>query len=684
MVGVEDDDDDFFVEPLLYDEAKLFAEMDAEREAHLRAEEEQARKDEERRRRGAAHRAVMDSILERDPKTGREVYTRYSFTDFSIFDIDEQYKSLILIAGFFKRIGRDPDYVSDAYMKENVFRKLSGYIRGLNLQDSANILSVKIASSDRGFPINVYGTIIARDSVDHKCIYIFNRHREDYQTINSEDESLILTGPGRGLVLLDFIYLEINLKIKVDGEPLGQQISKGLLSIDGLVQPRDEKVNFGSRTLESWFSTMKVSYATILNAVEGTFEIEILEGHFCGDIRVAIQGVEEKIVIHNSKEDGVVTFSGDLTVITLQRRVLTICLGRMLTFEFFISPTGRPAPDPLKTQISVPTSRPPTPADQDRVLRPYNSIDNSKLSRASKTFSPASARVAKKPGPAETGGMSSSRRSLSPLFDPELLASIERDLLEEGAHIKRVIGSDKPKQPKVVPAIVAEGRCPPGGADAVMLYTTTLRSICKTFEECNAVRAAIEAHDVKLIERDVSMDSGYKEELRLLLGARELRVPAVFVRGKHVGGAAEVTKMEEEGKLKALLQGLPRARIWCTGCAGVRSSCAGTATAAARCASTAIGRRRSRAPLATTPPHTVLHATSTRGGNVASPSNSSDQHRPAAADIGPPPAGLHRRPCPAGEGAAFLYLINLNISDDEQAPLALRFMCFSALLLLSD
>ncbi|CAM0904736.1 unnamed protein product [Alopecurus aequalis] len=216
-------------------------------------------------------------------------------------------------------------------------------------------------------------------------------------------------------------------------------------------------------------------------------------------------------------------------------------------------------------------SKPSDVADEDRgILRPYNSIDNSKLSRASKRFSPASARVARKPSPAETGGMSSSRRSLSPLFDPELLASIERELSEEGAHIKRVIGSEKPKQPKVVPAIVAEGKCPPGGADAVVLYTTTLRSIRKTFEECNAVRAAIEAHDVKVIERDVSMDSGYREELRLLLGGRELRVPAVFVRGKHVGGAAEVTKMEEEGKLKALLQGLPRARVWCAGCAGVR------------------------------------------------------------------------------------------------------------------
>ncbi|XP_062224757.1 uncharacterized protein LOC133923484 [Phragmites australis] len=221
-------------------------------------------------------------------------------------------------------------------------------------------------------------------------------------------------------------------------------------------------------------------------------------------------------------------------------------------------------------RCSVNSNKPaPGDVDNDRVLRPYNSIDNSKLSMASKRFSPSSARIVRKPGPAETGGgMSSSRRSLSPLFDPELLASIERELSEEGAHIKRM---EKPKHPKAAPpAIVAEGKCPPGGADAVVLYTTTLRGIRRTFEECNAVRAAIEAHDVKVIERDVSMDSGYREELRLLLGGREVRVPAVFVRGRHVGGAAEVAKLEEEGKLKALLDGLPRARVWCAGCAGVR------------------------------------------------------------------------------------------------------------------
>ncbi|CAM0958538.1 unnamed protein product [Alopecurus aequalis] len=306
---VEEEEDDFFIEPFFYDEAGLFAEMEAAEEARLRKEEEKARKEAERQRRAAAHRAVMDSILERDPKTGREVYTRYSFNDFSKFDIDEE--SCIPPMRFTN----------------------TGHRRDLNLEDSANILSIKIVSSDRGFPINVYGTIIARDSVDHKCIYLFKRSREDYQTINSEDDRLILTGPGRGLVLLDFIYLEINLKIKIDEEPLEQQISKGLLSIDGRVQPRDEKVNVGSQTLKSWFSAVKVNYVTILNAVEGTFEIKVLKGHFCGEIRVGIKGVEEKIVIHDSKKDGVET-RGDETFIKLRRHVMTIRLDSMLIFKF--------------------------------------------------------------------------------------------------------------------------------------------------------------------------------------------------------------------------------------------------------------------------------------------------------------------------------------------------------------
>ena len=51
---------------------------------------------------------------------------------------------------------------------------------------AVNILSVKIASLDVGFPIDVYGTVIFRDSIDYKCVYLFHREIDNCQHINSK------------------------------------------------------------------------------------------------------------------------------------------------------------------------------------------------------------------------------------------------------------------------------------------------------------------------------------------------------------------------------------------------------------------------------------------------------------------------------------------------------------------
>ncbi|XP_077246201.1 glutaredoxin family protein [Tasmannia lanceolata] len=115
--------------------------------------------------------------------------------------------------------------------------------------------------------------------------------------------------------------------------------------------------------------------------------------------------------------------------------------------------------------------------------------------------------------------------------------------------------------------------CPPGGENAVVIYTTTLRGIRKTFEECNAVRAVFEGCGVWVIERDVSMDLGFREELRDLMKGKEgLIVPRVFVRGRYIGGAEEVLRIHKEGGLFQLIEGLPKSRTGevCDGCGGVR------------------------------------------------------------------------------------------------------------------
>ncbi|KAJ9148156.1 hypothetical protein P3X46_030240 [Hevea brasiliensis] len=119
-----------------------------------------------------------------------------------------------------------------------------------------------------------------------------------------------------------------------------------------------------------------------------------------------------------------------------------------------------------------------------------------------------------------------------------------------------------------------EKLCPPNGENRVVIYTTTLRGIRKTFEACNVVRTAIEGFGVLICERDVSMDRGFREELRELMKGMEGEAtmpPRMFVKGRYVGGVEEVMNIVEEGKMGDLLQGLPKKRGgMCDGCGDAR------------------------------------------------------------------------------------------------------------------
>lgn len=108
-----------------------------------------------------------------------------------------------------------------------------------------------------------------------------------------------------------------------------------------------------------------------------------------------------------------------------------------------------------------------------------------------------------------------------------------------------------------------------------MIYTTTLRGVRRTYEACNAVRAAIEGLGVMVCERDISMDRGFREELRELMKGKDSTAmvpPQVFVKGRYVGGAEDLLRIHEEGCLSELLHGLPKMKIGavCDGCGGVR------------------------------------------------------------------------------------------------------------------
>ncbi|XP_073285655.1 uncharacterized protein At5g39865-like [Primulina huaijiensis] len=117
--------------------------------------------------------------------------------------------------------------------------------------------------------------------------------------------------------------------------------------------------------------------------------------------------------------------------------------------------------------------------------------------------------------------------------------------------------------------------CPPNGEDKAVMYSTTLRGVRTTFENCNAVRSAFEGLGILICERDISMDRGFRDELRDLMKGKEsseLIPPRIFVKGRYIGGFEKVMKMLEEGSLGELLKGLPKVRAGhvCEGCGGVR------------------------------------------------------------------------------------------------------------------
>ncbi|KAK7374519.1 hypothetical protein VNO80_07949 [Phaseolus coccineus] len=95
----------------------------------------------------------------------------------------------------------------------------------------------------------------------------------------------------------------------------------------------------------------------------------------------------------------------------------------------------------------------------------------------------------------------------------------------------------------------------PCGKDKVVLYFTSLRGVRKTYEDCCQVKLILKGSGVRVDERDVSMHSGFKEELKELLGDGYggLGLPRVFVGKNYIGGVEEIQRLHEDGKLEKLL-----------------------------------------------------------------------------------------------------------------------------------
>ncbi|XP_072998557.1 uncharacterized protein [Typha latifolia] len=123
-------------------------------------------------------------------------------------------------------------------------------------------------------------------------------------------------------------------------------------------------------------------------------------------------------------------------------------------------------------------------------------------------------------------------------------------------------------------------KCPPGNGEGVVLYTTTLRGVRRTFDDCEKARQIVEAYAVEggvaVDERDVSLHGEYLKEVRELVGEGDATVPRLFVKGRYLGGVDEVLELGETGRLREMMRWVRReggggeGRRGCEGCGGVR------------------------------------------------------------------------------------------------------------------
>ncbi|KAL6853926.1 hypothetical protein ACP4OV_019955 [Aristida adscensionis] len=145
-------------------------------------------------------------------------------------------------------------------------------------------------------------------------------------------ESLLLTGPSRGVIFRRDAYFEINLKIKEDEDSKDRQFSKTLVDV-GFANTKSLVTR---ETVVSWLSEVDLIFAYVKKALEGTIEISVFSGPqaFNGKITVRTTDVPNHILLYDSDTDGTNRL-GDNRVIQLLRRVVSVSVDQMLKFNIY-------------------------------------------------------------------------------------------------------------------------------------------------------------------------------------------------------------------------------------------------------------------------------------------------------------------------------------------------------------
>lgn len=221
------------------------------------------------------------------------------------------------------------------------------YVTSSTLQ----VYSVKLAAT-RGslqLPLDVFGMVAVRDTVDHNRNLIFQRNRDGCQTLTRKDPYLILEGPTRAVIFSEAksnpVIIEVDLKVKGTNESEDQCLSflvsqhtccGGLLS-------RAFKCPFSTK-----FSTLEFTIGHIVQSVEATMFVRVIQGSWPDGLRgqfvVSTTGFTDKCTTEYSSGVGheriILLDSGDKKLpvagdgeIKLSRRVISVESCGKLIFQ---------------------------------------------------------------------------------------------------------------------------------------------------------------------------------------------------------------------------------------------------------------------------------------------------------------------------------------------------------------
>ncbi|CAL5071375.1 unnamed protein product [Urochloa decumbens] len=186
------------------------------------------------------------------------------------------------------------------------------YVYNHGPPDTLQFFSIKVEGTSDGelcWPIHVFGLVAVRDYIDQNRNLVFDRQRDDCQTLTKEDPYLVLTGPTRAVVMNDEsipVTIEAELKVK------GTDGSKDKCLIFAAAPLPS---GFGSHSFEliadTYRNKLKVELGRIMACVEATIFVRVIDGKWPAGFHGQIVGQTSSI---NRKKVVLVEFVGDVPV----------------------------------------------------------------------------------------------------------------------------------------------------------------------------------------------------------------------------------------------------------------------------------------------------------------------------------------------------------------------------------